>query len=101
MKQIIVGSVLFLGGILGTISLFFITSNKINAQVLMPLINGSKSEAVASNVDFNMLHSLIDMGLKAPLFIFMAIMFMGFYFLLSGLENKVYEPVKQNCSTST
>ena len=67
---------------------------------MMPLTNNGTPEAAVNNVDFNMLHSLIDMGLKAPLFIFLAIMFMGFYFLLSGLEKNVYEAVKQNCSTT-
>lgn len=97
MKYIMVGSVLFLGGLSGSISLFFITSNKINSQLLMPLATGHAPDTLVPNiVDCNILHSLISMGLKVPLFIFLATMFMGFYFLLSGLEKC---PVKLNCNT--
>ncbi len=89
MKQIKVGSILFLGGLLGTLTLFFIASNKINSLLLLPLSTGiPPNPLVPHDLDLSILDSLISMGLKVPVFMFLAIMFLGFYFLLSGLENK-------------
>jgi len=65
MKKIIVGSVLFFGGLLGDLSLFLIASNKINSQTLMPLATGRTAGTLVHNVvDYNIWNSLYGMGLK-------------------------------------